>query len=643
MSVQFNAKRLLSGAFSGALAAPLFAVATAGAAIPVDEELVVTATRSPYSADHVASTVRVIDAEQIRASGAHNLSDLLRNLGPVQVQDSMGTGRDSRLALRGFATAQNVLVLVDGRSLNNTDLAGPDLTAVAVGDIERVEILEGGAGTLYGDQAVGGVINVITRSGGPRQGRVSVGHGSYDSENYAGSYQDRFASGLYYRVGSEVERSDAYRDGGAVAYGNYSGRVGWRHADGELFVEARASDDNYRLAGALSAAQVAQDRRQAGSSFNDYNANNRTARIGIDQRLGEYLELFASYGDRNEDVVINSMSSFGAAVTGQQRQVRTLDPHVVFTADGLRGTLGMDVERVDYDFALDFGFGPSGTEQRQRKRSEYLHFIYTPIERLDLQGGLRHARLDAEVAPFGVNYDQSTLVHTVGLNWRGDRGRYYLNRDETFRFALADENIDFMGNFNPLKVQRGVAWELGSEWSWAMLDLHAALFQQDLKHEIGFDPGLGDFGANANFDDTRRRGGTLDARYHATDALVFGGIYTYVDARFVAGRYDNNRVPDVARQLLKLNANYRFDPNFGLFGELVYTGPRNLDLGNNAEVGGYTLANLTATWTRQSWTLQARLNNITDKQYTEFASFFGTRALYPSPERNLMLTLSRDF
>lgn len=643
MSVQFNSKRLLSGAFSGALAAPLFAVATAGTAIPVDEELVVTATRSPYSADHVASTVRVIDAEQIRASGAHNLSELLRNLGPVQVQDSMGTGRDSRLALRGFASAQNVQVLVDGRSINNTDLAGPDLTAVAVGDIERVEILEGGAGTLYGDQAVGGVINIITRSGGPRQGRVSVGRGSYDAENYAGSYQDRFASGLYYRVGTQIERSDAYRDGGAINYENYSGRAGWRHGDGELFVEARQSDDEFRLAGALSAALVAQDRRQAGSSFNDYAAVNRAVRIGGEQRLGEYLELFASYGDRNEDVAINSMSSFGAAVTGQQRQIRTFDPRLVFATDGLRATLGMDVERVDYDFALDFGFGASGTEQRQRKRSEYLHFIYSPLDRLDVQGGLRHARLDAEVTPFDLNYDQSTVVHTVGLNWRGDRGRYYLNRDETFRFALADENIDFLGNFNPLKVQRGVAWELGGEWNWAVVDVHAALFQQDLNHEIGFDPGRGDFGANTNFDDTRRRGGTLEARYHATDALVFGGVYTYVDARFVAGPYDSNHVPDVARQLLKLNANYRFDQNLNLFGELVYTGPRNLDLANNAQQGGYTVANLAATWTRQAWTLQARLNNITDKQYTEFASFFGTRALYPSPERNLMLTLSRDF
>src|SRR5690606_24289917 len=117
------------------------------------------------------------------------------------------------------------------------------------------------------------------------------------------------------------------------------------------------------------------------------------------------------------------------------------------------------------------------------------------------------------------------------------------------------------------------------------------------------------------FDDTRRRGGTLDARYHATDALVFGGIYTYVDARFVAGPYDSNHVPDVARQLLKLNANYRFDQNLNLFGELVYTGPRNLDLANNALQGGYTVANRAATWIRQAWTLQARLNNITGKQY----------------------------
>jgi len=191
-------------------------------------------------------------------------------------------------------------------------------------------------------------------------------------------------------------------------------------------------------------------------------------------------------------------------------------------------------------------------------------------------------------------------------------------------------------------VQRGVAWELGGEWSWAALELQLALFEHRLRDEIGFDPAAGAFGANVNFDDTRRRGGTAELRYRADDRLTLGGLYTYTDARFVEGAYDGNRVPDVARQLAKVHANYRIGEGVRLFGELVHTGGQSLDLAGNAALGGYTVANLAASWSRGGWTLQARLNNMTDKEYSEFATYFGTRALYPAPERNLMLSLIHD-
>ena len=611
-------------------------------ALMLTEEVVVTATRSPHSLDRVATTVRVIDAAQIRASGVRNLSELLRNLGPVQVRDSSGLGRDSRLGLRGFASAQNVLVLVDGRELNNSDLAGPDLTSVALADIERIEILEGGAGVLYGDQAVAGVINLITQGAGPRAGQVRAGRGSYDAETYGAWYRDRFDSGLYYRLGVELERGDAYRAGSGVNYENYSARTGWQHASGDVFLEARRSDDEFQLAGALSAAELAADRRQAGASFNDYAADNRLFRVGIEQQLGERLQLLASYGDRDEEVVIDSLSGFGAAVTGQERRVQTLDPRLVWHADRWRATLGVDIERVDYDFALDFGFGPSGTEQRQRQRSPYLHVMISPLPSLDLQAGVRHARRDTKVDPYEIDYDQSATVHTLGVNWRGDRGRYYLRRDETFRFPLADENVDFMGAFSPLDVQRGVAWELGGERRWRGLELQMALFEHRLRDEIGFDPANGAFGANVNFDDTRRRGGTAELRYRIDERLEIGGLYTYTDARFVAGSYDGNRVPDVARELAKFHAGYRIAPAWQLSGEVVYTGAQALDLANAAALGGYTVVNLAASWSRGDWTLQARLNNIADREYTEFATFFGTRAQYPAPERNFQFTLLRD-
>jgi len=635
MNYSFSRSRGVAGTLWFALAMP--AVAS-----PLADEVVVTATRSPYSLDRVATTVRVIDAEEIHASGARNLSEVLRNLGPVQVRDSSGLGRDSRLGLRGFSTAQNVLVLVDGRALNNGDLGGPDLTSVALADIERIEILEGGAGTLYGDQAVGGVINIVTQGAGPRGGELRVGRGSYDAETYGAWYRDTFASGLYYRVGTELERGNAYRDDGAVNYENYSGRMGWRHENGEVFVEARQSDDEFLLTGALSGAEVAADRRQAGTSFNDYAADNRLVRLGIEQRLTDQIQLLASYGDRNEEVAIDSVSGFGTALSGQDRRVKTLDPRLVYSADRLRATLGVDVERFDYDFALDFGFGPSGTEQRQRKRSEYLHLVLTPLERLDLQAGVRHATQDVSVDPFGVDYDQGATVQTLGINWRGVRSRYYLSRDETFRFALADETVDFLGTFASLDVQRGVAWELGGQWHWPALELQLALFEHRLRDEIGYDPGAGPFGANVNFDDTRRRGVTGELRYRVDARLELGGLYTYTDARFVDGSYDDNRVPDVARQLAKAHARYRLGEAVQLFGEVVYTGSQTLDLAGSARLGGYTVANLAAAWSRGGWTLQARLNNIAAKEYSEFATFFGTRALYPAPERNFMLTLSRD-
>ena len=153
----------------------------------IDAEVIVTATRSPYSIQRVPATLRVISQEDIQNSAAHNVADLLRNQGTVQVRDSMGNGRDARLSLRGFGASANALVLVDGRKLNNSDLGGPDLTAVALSDVERIEILEGGAGALYGDQAVGGVINIITRKVSKRQGQVVAGRGSYDGENYRAS------------------------------------------------------------------------------------------------------------------------------------------------------------------------------------------------------------------------------------------------------------------------------------------------------------------------------------------------------------------------------------------------------------------------------------------------------------------------
>ena len=620
----------------------------------IEEEIIVTATRSPYSLDRVATTVRVIDQQDIARSGVRTVADLLRNHSAVQVRDSSGIDRASNLSLRGFSDSQNLLVLVDGRKLNNTDLGGPDLTAVNLGDVERVEILEGGAGALYGDQAVGGVINIITKRADSAAGSVRVGRGNYDNETYQASYQNELASGVYYRLNTELERADAYRDDTSLNYENYSALLGYRHSNGEVYIEGRQSDSEHLLTGALFANQVAVDRRQAGGSFNDYAVDNRVARIGVNQLFGEHVELRASYSDRNEAAIINSVSGFGAAVSLQDRRVKLFDPRLIIKVDHLRATLGLDKERVDYGFMVDFGFGLTGSQQSHQKSSEYLHLLFSPFDNLDIQGGVRHARLDIDVEPYGVEYDQGVTVHNIGVSWRpgawaseiwGESAwRIYLNRDETFRFPLADENVDFFGILNLLDVQRGVAWELGSQWRWTNTQLNLALFQHDNENEIAYDSALGFFGANTNLDDTRRRGATAEFAWQDGDKFELHTVYTYIDATFVEGVYDGNRIPDVARHLAKLNASYQVSEALNIFAEAVYVGSRQLDFASTVEeLGGYTVFNLAASWQRQNWTLQARLNNISEKEYSEFTSFYGSKALFPSAERSLMVTLAYDY
>jgi iron complex outermembrane receptor protein len=620
----------------------------------IDEEIVTTATRSPYSLSQAANTIRVINRETIDRSGVANVAELLRNYGAVQVRDSMGNGRDSRLSLRGFGASANVLVLVDGRKLNNTDLGGQDLTAVSIADIERIEILEGGAGALFGDQAVGGVINIITAGRSVTGGHVSAGRGSYDNEKYGFSYQNQLDSGWFYGFNEDLARADGYRDDSSVNYENYSGELGYAYdygsAGGRLFVEGRQSDNEYRLTGALTADQAAADRRQAGPSFNDYAADTRTFRLGIDHRFNNILQFLGAYSDRDEDVVIDASSGFGDTLTLQSRRVVSFDPRLIFTFGDWHLTAGLDVERVDYDFDIDFGFGVSGSAHENRKRSEYLQVLYTVTQRFTLQAGIRHANLDTDVGVDGagmdIDYEQSATVQQIGALWMGDDWRFYLNRDETFRFPLADENVDFFGVVNQLDVQRGVAWELGGERQWRQLDAKLSVFQQDNKDEIGFDPALGFFGANTNFDDTRRRGVTLVASWIGNNNKPWSAqfLYTYLDARFTQGAYDKKRIPGVARELAKLQVNYQAFNGLDLTAEWVYTGLQTLDLSNSGDtLGGYTVANIVATYRFRDWTLNARLNNITAREYTELVTFFGSRALYPSPERNLVMNLTYSF
>ncbi|HMV72169.1 MAG TPA: Plug domain-containing protein, partial [Pseudomonadales bacterium] len=117
------------------------------------EQIVVTGLRAEQLVLDTPAAISVITREDIERSGALTIADVLRGRAGLQIRDTIGDGaRGIVVSMRGFGenAVNNTLVLVDGRRLNNPSLAAPDLGSIALADIERIEVLQGGAGVLFG-------------------------------------------------------------------------------------------------------------------------------------------------------------------------------------------------------------------------------------------------------------------------------------------------------------------------------------------------------------------------------------------------------------------------------------------------------------------------------------------------------------
>ncbi|MCW8965035.1 MAG: TonB-dependent receptor [Gammaproteobacteria bacterium] len=621
--------------------------------------------RSEQAEINTPKQITVISQQDIVASGATTVTDVLRGRAGLQVTDLRGDGSSSTISVRGFAQTANanVLVLVDGRRLNHSDTRNPDIGHISLNDVERIEVTQGSAGVLYGNQAVGGVINIITRKPADQQIRVAFDAGSYDRLAGRFNVSDRLDNGFAYRIAAEALQSDGYRDHSSRDFRNLSGYLSYSHESGEVFADLQRVEDDLELPGALVQTEYDADRRQVNAGFADDFSDSSTSvfRLGIDQELNASWSFEGEITQRDTDEKLTQSFRNNPSPAGGEtkRDHVSINPRLIGNFQMAHGrakvTIGIDAEDTDFDLFVPFSFfgfpGAIDRSNDQQTDAVYAQAVIPLSEQLQVTFGARQANVDNQMVdatsfPAGIDVDDDVLVGTLGLNYRHDSDwRLYARLDENFRFAKVDE-LTLAPAGTILDTQTGLSYDVGMEWSKQDQFFNLGLYRLELEDEIYFDPTVGLFGANTNLDDTLRYGLVASGGLALNDKVGVSADYTYTHAKFESGGLDGQYISGVAPHLATIRMNVSPNEFWDWQAELQmvsskYAQGDNLNVKEKAP--GYGILNLSARYQVKQWELAFRMNNVTDKQYAEFIADGFTRSYQPSPERNILITTGYRF
>lgn len=566
--------------------------------------VVVTATRQASRSNELLSDVSVISREEIEKAGQTSLEQLLARQPGVEYVANGGPGTNSSIFIRGASTKQTI-VLIDGLRVGSASSGDVAFSRLPLAQIERVEILRGPASSLYGADAIGGVIQIFTRRGdGATRYNASAGYGTYNTTEatagvsggsetlsyslQAGHYQTDGFNAIRNPANSSYNPDrDGYRDS------NYSGSLALRPAAGhELGLNFLHSSGTSRYDSAPKANDFSNE--QMVSSYGVYTRNRLAKAWTSTLRLGRSTD---DATNRNKGIA-GSVFHTDQDQVAWQNDVKLPVGQALFAAEYLKQTLmSTTAFRVNERTIRSLLAGWTGNLGDHR-----------------LQGNLRR---DENSQFGGKTTGFAAYGYQLSTDWRA-----HLSYGTAFRSPSFNElyfpntfGATFAGNPN-LRPEYARNREIGLDWEIADNRgghrFSAVYFNNKVSDLIVGYPLL-------NVSSATLEGTSLS--YAGNLGNWNGGVS--IDLQRPRDDSTGKRLVRRADEQLKLHLAYALGA-WNLGGEWQVSGERFEDTANTKRLGGYGLLNLVADYRlEKNWTLFARANNVFDKQY-ELAKDFAT-------------------
>lgn len=620
-------------------------------ALATMDEIVVTGSRQEQTTAKIPAQITVITAEDIKTSGAQSVPDALRNIGGVIVTDLNGNGFNQKIDMGGFGETsdRHVAIVVNGRKINSIDQSNVNFLSIPIENIVKIELFHGGNSVLYGGDAMGGVINIITKDGREGvHGYAEVGIGSFDTTKVTANLSfgnDRFEGNIGavqydtkgYRDRSEADRTSVYGKGTFYATDTLA-----------VSLEANTTKAEYQLPGSLTTAQMEQDRKQAVNTADEGESKDNYYVLTFESDWKSFgkLDLNLSFRDYNRE---DDMASWFTYYDYDYDTIGVNPQYVLnnsLSGKDNRLTIGMEMYDTDYDAWS----GPSRALVKtnhyyhdQKTLGVYIQDEFNLMQNLLLNIGTRYEDFDTSL--------RSSLAQDSDINeneWAWNLGiayifkpgsKLYARAFQAFRFPRVDEFMVLSsGTINKdLKHETSRGYEIGARFIGMdnRLAVNARLFTMEVDDEIAWNGIWGPGGQNENLDETRHQGGELNAKFQATDLVsLFGGL-GYTNAEFMAGTNDGKKIPLVPE--FKTNAGFElsFACGFRYRFQYNYLGSRyaGADYSNSVDkLDSAGTVDMYASYTYKKVEFFVNVTNIFNKEYYNGYAGTGWASFYPMPE-----------
>lgn len=661
------------------------------------ETIVVTATRAETTDRRIPSNVTVIGGEEIAEGGYTSLPQALEKKAGLHFRSFSDNPSQAEVDIRGFGENSHgrVLVMVNGRKLNRPDMATVNWLQIPLRNVEKVEVIRGANTALYGDHAVGGVINVITKRGSEKpECEVSGQIGSYGYYDAGAS-----ASGRLGKLGAsasvDVQSSDGYRE--RSAYDATSATLGLEYAATDwltAYFDGSVTKNDYELPGAVSAEQMREDRRQAINLEDDVAEQQLYADWGLRSSFLDGTHKFdADFAFAHRDIEANTASWL--TWTDQIVDTWSISPKYTLETDlgSFHEQLVAGVDWTRDELAIDRYNDLDRTlwqGQADITRDSLAPFVrntlsYGKWASLSLGGrwgesemtvetedmgtpgfppffpGIPHMRTDDSKTHRECAYHIGATVNPI------EQVKVFAKYDTIYRFPFTDEQAVYVGyglnSFNfDLEPETGESIEAGLEaepFNGASIQL--TWFEMKMEGEIAWDGYR-----NVNLDDTLHTGVEIAADYRFRDIARLSVNYTWLDAEFerdylgdpllgVPKHDAGDRIPLVPEHKLTVAAEVNVTRALVLLGAYNYTSDMLLggdDDNVYAPLDEYTTVDFGVRYTQKlpgdKVEIQATIgvDNVFDEEYSPMgfaSSFYPDGVFYPAVGRTYRAGLSVKF